>query len=255
MTATDENALFKGKTAIVTGSASGIGRQVAVDFAKGGANVVVTDIDEESMAQVAAEVDRLGGTAMVERCDVADPVAVENLVSDTINRFGTVDILVNNAGLLVKGTIEETTNELIDRTLDINVKGVLYFIRAVTPPMKRQRSGKIISLSSITGKNGDGSTTFAYGASKGAVISLTRSAARQLGPYNINVNAVAPHAVMTPMMHYWDDEKKKQATSLIPLRRLSTPKDVASVIVFLATEGSSFITGETINVNGGYYMD
>jgi 3-oxoacyl-[acyl-carrier protein] reductase len=169
--------------------------------------------------------------------------------------FGRVDILVNNAGLLVTGTIEETSDDIIDRTLDINVKGVLYCIRAVTPIMKKQRYGKIISLSSITGKNGDNSTVFVYGASKGAVMSLTRSAARQLGPYGINVNAVAPHAVMTSMMRYWDEERKKRVADQIPLRRLATVEDVSSLIVFLASEKSSFITGETINVNGGYYMD
>ncbi len=246
---------FKGRAAIVTGSASGIGRQVALDLASQGAKVVVTDIDGDGMARVVSEIETLGGTAFACPCDVAASEQVESLVLQAVDRFQTVDILVNNAGLLLSATLEETTNSDIDRTLDINVKGVLYCIRAVAPYMKRQRYGKIISLSSIAGKNGDGSTIFAYGASKGAVISITKSAARHLGPFNVNVNAVAPHAVMTPMMDYWDEVRKAKAAAVIPLRRLATPRDVSAVILFLASEESAFVTGETINVNGGYYMD
>ena len=155
---------------------------------------------------------------------------------------------------ILRSTLVETDDQ-IERTLDINIKGILYLIREIAPIMKRQRYGKIINLSSITGKNGDSSTILAYGASKGAVISITKSTARQLGPFNVNSNAVAPHAVMTPMMDYWDEERKKRAAESIPLRRLSTPKDISNVIVFLASEDASFINGETINVNGGYYMD
>jgi 3-oxoacyl-[acyl-carrier protein] reductase len=246
---------FTGRTAIVTGSASGIGRQVALDFAYQGANVVVTDIDKAGMEKVNKEIMDLGGTAFLAECDVTKVQDVEKTVGKVIERFNSIDILVNNAGLLLTGTIEETTDDVIDRTLDINVKGVMYFTRAVTPHMKRQRSGKIINVASITGKNGDNSTIFAYGASKGAVISLTRSVARQLGPYNINVNSVAPHAVMTPMMEYWDQARKDRSASQIPLHRLSTAGDVSAVIVFLASEEASFVTGETININGGYYMD
>jgi 3-oxoacyl-[acyl-carrier protein] reductase len=139
--------------------------------------------------------------------------------------------------------------------LAVNVKGVVYAIRAVTPIFKKKRYGKIVNVASITGKNGDNSTVFVYGASKGAVISLTRSVARQLGPYNVNVNAIAPHAVMTKMMSYWDDEKKRSFAERIPLRRLGTVQDMANLMLFLASDESSFITGETVNINGGYYMD
>lgn len=246
---------FSNKTAIVTGSAKGIGKQVALDFAAEGANVVITDIDDVGMDEVSKEIQNMGGRSLVVHCDVANPTEVDRLVNRVVEHFGSIEILVNNAGLLLTGTIEETTNDAIDRTLDINIKGVLYFIRAVTPIMKRQRYGKIVNLSSIAGKNGDNTTIFAYGASKGAVISITKSVARQLGPYNINTNAVAPHAVMTHMMDYWTEEKKEQVAKLIPLRRLATPKDISAAILFLASDEASFINGETININGGYYMD
>jgi 3-oxoacyl-[acyl-carrier protein] reductase len=246
---------FKGQVAIVTGSGSGIGRQVVLDLSGEGARVVVNDINSAAVTAVAREVSEKGGECVAEVCDVSDSAQVESLVARTLSAFGRIDILVNNAGLLLTGTIEETSNEIIDRTLGVNVKGVLYCIRAVAPVMKNQRFGKIISLSSITGKNGDNSTVFVYGASKGAVMSLTRSVARQLGQFGVNVNAVAPHAVMTDMMRYWDGERKKRVADQIPLRRLASAEDISSVILFLASEKSSFITGETINVNGGYYMD
>jgi 3-oxoacyl-[acyl-carrier protein] reductase len=180
---------------------------------------------------------------------------VDAMIKRAMDRFGRVDILINNAGLLLAGTIEETTDEIIDRTLDINVKGILYAIRAVTPIMKKQRYGKIVNVSSITGKNGDNTTFFVYGASKGAVISLTRSVARQLGPFGVNTNAVAPHAIMTGMMSYWDEEKKKSISDKIPVRRLGTVEDVSALMRFLASDEASFINGETVNINGGYYMD
>jgi 3-oxoacyl-[acyl-carrier protein] reductase len=121
--------------------------------------------------------------------------------------------------------------------------------------MKRQGYGRIVNVASITGKNGDNSTTFAYGASKGAVIALTRSVARQLGPFGITCNAIAPHAVMTSMMTYWDDEKKQSMADKIPVKRLGTVEDMSHLLMFLASDESSFINGETININGGYYMD
>lgn len=121
--------------------------------------------------------------------------------------------------------------------------------------MKAQQYGRIVNVSSITGKRGDNSTIFVYGASKGAVISLTRSTARQLGPFGITCNAIAPHAVMTEMMRYWDDGKKARMAESIPLKRLGTIQDMSNLMMFLASDEASFITGETVNINGGYYMD
>ncbi len=246
---------FAGKTALVTGAAQGIGRAVATDFAEEGASVVVSDILGDDIKKLESEIRERGGTVVAIPCDVSSRDQVEKLIEDAVSWVGSVDILVNNAGYLTTGTIEETTDEIIDRTLSVNLNGVLYAIRAVTPLMKRQGYGRIINVASITGKNGDNSTVFAYGATKGAVISLTRSVARQLGPFGITCNAIAPHAVMTKMMEYWDADKKQQIADKIPVRRLGTVEDMSALIRFLSSDESSFITGETVNINGGYYMD
>jgi 3-oxoacyl-[acyl-carrier protein] reductase len=216
---------------------------------------VIADVDEVALDKTVAYIESHCGKALGRLCDVASRKQVDSLISQTREQFGVLHILVNNAGVLIPGTIEETTDEIIDKTLDVNVKGVLYAIRAVAPIMKAQRYGRIVNVASITGKNGDNTTVFAYGASKGAVISLTRSVARQLGPFGITCNAIAPHAVMTDLMQYWDDDKKKDIASRIPVRRLGTEQDMAALMCFLASEESGYINGETVNINGGYYMD
>jgi 3-oxoacyl-[acyl-carrier protein] reductase len=246
---------FQGKVAIITGAAQGMGKQLALDMVEEGAKVVISDILPDLLEQTRQEIEQRGGHCLALICDVTDREQVDQMVQKTMESFGRIDILVNNAGLLTPGTIEGTSDELIDRTLDINVKGVLYAIRAVTPVMKKQRYGRIVNVSSITGKAGDNKTTFAYGASKGAVISLTRSTARALGPFGITANAIAPHAVMTALMSYWDEEKKSSVAEKIPVKRLGTVQDMSYLMMFLASDESSYITGETININGGYYMD
>jgi 3-oxoacyl-[acyl-carrier protein] reductase len=246
---------FGGKVAIVTGAAKGMGQATAVEMCRDGASVMITDIDKSGLEETAQMIQRSGGKITMEVCDIQDRAQVDALIQRTKKELGRLDILVNNAGLLLPGTIEETTDDIIDRTLNINVKGLLYAIRSATPIMKEQKYGRIVNVSSITGKNGDNSTVFVYGASKGAVISLTRSVARQLGPFGVTCNAIAPHAVMTEMMKYWTDEKKQCAADAIPVRRLGTVEDIAHLICFLSSDDASFINGETVNINGGYYMD
>ena len=246
---------FKDKVAVITGAAKGMGRQTAFDMAGEGAVVVIADIDEAALAKTVADIESHGGKAFGRLCNVASRAQVDSLINQTREKHGALHILINNAGILIPGTIEETTDQIIDKTLDVNVKGVLYAIRAATPIMKAQRYGRIVNVASITGKNGDNTTVFAYGASKGAVISLTRSVARQLGPFGVTCNAIAPHAVMTDLMHYWDQAKKDDIASRIPVRRLGSEQDMAALMCFLASEESGYINGETVNINGGYYMD
>ncbi len=246
---------FEGKVAIITGSGQGMGKQVALDMAHEGAKVVVSDIIPELLDEVKKEIKDAGGECLTLICDVAKREQVDSMIRKTFDTYGRIDILINNAGLLRTGRIEELSDELMDQTLDINVKGVLYAIRAVTPIMKAQKYGRIVNVASITGKRGDNKTTIVYGASKGAVITITMSAARELAQYGITVNAIAPHAVMTTLMSYWTEERKREAAELIPLKRLGTVHDMSYLMMFLASDEASFITGECVNINGGHYMD
>lgn len=246
---------FVDKVAFITGGGQGMGQQLAVDMAREGARVVVVDIDVQGLEETRTLLEEQNSDYLIIECDISDYVQVADAIGKTIGKYGRLDILVNNAGLLRNATIEETTNDLIDKTIDINIKGILYAIREVTPIMKRQSYGRIVNVSSITGKNGDNSTTFVYGASKGAVITITRSVARQLGPFGITCNAIAPHAVMTKMMYYWDDAKKDAMAEKIPVKRLGTVKDMSNLMMFLSSDDASFINGEVVNINGGYYMD
>jgi 3-oxoacyl-[acyl-carrier protein] reductase len=249
------NTGFNNKVALITGSAKGIGKSTAQIMANQGANIILTDIDKEALDKTYDEFHNKGYHVKKILIDLSHKEGVEQLINTTVEEFGRIDILVNNAGILLSSSIEDTTDKMIDLTIDINLKAVLYAIRAVTPIMKKQKYGRIVNLASITGKRGDNSTTFVYGSTKGAIITMTRSVARQLGPWGITCNAIAPHAVMTEMMNYWTDEKKQTMADKIPVKRLGTVEEMAQLITYLASDQAGFITGETININGGYYMD
>jgi 3-oxoacyl-[acyl-carrier protein] reductase len=249
------NDRFTGKVAFITGAAQGIGFQLACDMAKEGAAVIISDVDAGALKKAGEILTGQGARYLTVQCDVSDCAQVEKAVDEGYKKFGRIDILVNNAGILKNFPIEETTNELIDATIGINVKGALYAIRAVTPIMKKQNYGRIINVSSICGKMGDHSTTYVYGASKGALLSVTRSVAYQLGPFGVTCNSVAPHAVMTNLMAYWDEGRRQDAAAKIPVRRLGTVEDISALMMFLASDEAGFINGENVNINGGYYMD
>ncbi|MDR2662797.1 MAG: glucose 1-dehydrogenase [Treponema sp.] len=246
---------FTDKVALITGSAQGIGFQLALDIAKEGGKVVISDVDDGALQEGGKILAQAGAEYLALSCDVRDRGQVEDMVGKTVETFGRLDILVNNAGILKNFTIEETTDELLDATIGINVMGALYAIRAVTPVMKKQKYGRIINVSSICGKMGDHSTTYVYGASKGALLSVTRSVAYQLGPFGITCNSIAPHAVMTKLMAYWDESRRQDAANKIPVRRLGTVEDMSYLMMFLASDEAGFINGENVNINGGYYMD
>ena len=245
-----------GKTAIVTGSSHGIGRGVALMLGEQGANVVVNFSKSEERAQSAvSEIALQGSQAIAVKADVSQSEEVKKLIDTCVNRFGRLDILVNNAGILPFGGIEEITDDILDRVMKVNFYGTFYCCREAALVMKRQKYGKIVNISSIAAKQGDNTTAACYGSSKGAQSVLTKSLARQLGPFGVNVNAVAPHAIITPMMDYWNEEKRVEMMERIPIGRLGKPRDVAVAVLFLVSDEADFITGQIINVNGGYLMD
>jgi 3-oxoacyl-[acyl-carrier protein] reductase len=246
---------LKGKTAIVSGASRGIGKAIAEALVKEGASVALVDIDPGPLQETALKINEEGGTAFAIQTDVSDAEAVEKMASEVIHRFGAVDILVNNAGIILRGVFTDLARKDWERVLSVNLGGTFNCCKAVVPHMIEQGGGKIVNVSSIAGKIGDITASPAYGTSKGAINTFTKSLARQLAEYGINVNAVAPHAIETDMSAQWSEEKRRDVISSIPLKRLGKPEEVAAVVVFLATEGAGFITGEVVNINGGFLMD
>lgn len=246
---------LKDKVALVTGAARGIGKAIALTLAQEGASVVIADVDEEGIRQVVQEIEARGHRAKAVKVDVSQRQEVQRLVSEAVSTFGKIDILVNNAGIIRRGNFVEHKQQEWEKVLSVNLGGTFNCSQEVTPLMIKQRGGKIINITSIAGKVGDLASAPSYGASKGAMNTFTFSLARELAPYGINVNAIAPHAIETEMSAEWSDEKRRQIVESIPLKRLGTPEEVAEAVVFLASDGANFITGEVLDVNGGYLMD
>jgi 3-oxoacyl-[acyl-carrier protein] reductase len=246
---------FAGKVALVTGAARGIGEAIALKLAQEGADVVVTDVDMEGAQRVAQEIEGLGRKATAVQADVSQREAVQRLVSETLSVFGKIDILVNNAGIIRRGTFLEHDPQDWEKVLSVNLGGTFNCAKEVVPLMVKQGGGKIVNISSVVGKMGDVASAPSYGTSKGAMNTFTKSLARELAPYGINVNAVAPHAIETDMSREWSEEKRRQIVEAIPLKRLGKPEEVAEVVAFLASDGAGFITGQILDVNGGYLMD
>ena len=244
------------KTAIVTGGGTGIGRSVALTFAEAGADVVVCGRTMSNLDKVAGEIKALGRRSLAVDTDVSVKEQVWNVVKKTADMFGKIDILVNNAGVIRAATLLEMTEEDWDYVVDINLKGVFLCMQAVASHMTEQRSGKIINVSSISGRGGglpDGSS---YCASKAGVIQLTRNAAYELGEYGISVNCIAPGLIITPMVRRGKSPEKleqviEERKKVSVVGRVGEPEDIASAALFLASEDSSFISGQTIPVDGG----
>jgi 3-oxoacyl-[acyl-carrier protein] reductase len=213
------------------------------------------DVDQEKLQALNSEIRTKKGEALTIFCDITKSSDVRKMVDQVQKGFGRVDILVNNAGIIKRGTIETVTEEDWDQVIEVNLKGTFNCCKAVAGIMKQQGYGKIVNISSIAGKMGDITSAPGYGPSKAGVDALTKTLARQLAPYGINVNGVAPHAIETEMSAQWSEERRKEIIASIPLGRLGKPEDVASAVLFLASDEASFITGEILDVNGGALMD
>jgi len=246
--------LLKGKTAIVTGGSLGIGSAIAVGLGRQGANVALNFRKHaEEAERVAGQVLEAGGKGVAIRADVTSFDDAQEMVKKVVETFGGLDILVNNAGINRDRTIWKMSEPEWDEVIDTNLKGYFNYIRAAAPIMKEQKSGKIVNVTSINGLRGKFGQSN-YSASKAGIIGLTKAVAREMGAFNVNVNAVAPGLIETEMMAQAPDKVKQMALAEIVLGRLGRPEEVADVVVFLCTEASRHITGEVINVSGGQYI-
>lgn len=246
--------MLKEKIAIITGAAQGIGRGIALEYAKQGATVaiIVRKLDERSESLI-KEIESIGSTAKAYASDAADFNSAKDVVAEVMKDFGKIDILVNNAGITKDGLLMRMTEEQWDMVINTNLKSAFNYIHAVTPVMVRQRSGSIINISSIVGISGNAGQAN-YAASKAGLIGLTKSVAKELGGRNIKVNAIAPGFIATEMTGSLNEDTKKQWILNIPLHREGKVEDVAGVAVFLASNLSSYVSGQVINCCGGLNM-
>ncbi|MDZ7290706.1 MAG: 3-oxoacyl-ACP reductase FabG [candidate division KSB1 bacterium] len=236
---------------LITGASRGIGRATALLAAKAGASVAINYRQAKSDADsLVAEIVKNRGKAAAFQADVGNYSEVEKMVAAVLQHFGQIDILVNNAGIWTYGAIDTMPEAVWDETMAANLKSIYNCCRLVVPHMKARRSGKIINISSTAGQRGEAFHSH-YAATKGAIISFTKSLAPELAPYNILVNCVAPGWVATDMSNAAIAEEGENITNLIPLRRPGTPEEIAGAILFLASDLASYITGEILNVNGG----
>jgi meso-butanediol dehydrogenase/(S,S)-butanediol dehydrogenase/diacetyl reductase len=254
------------QVAIVTGAGQGIGRASALALAAAGADVVAVDINEGTLAETLAAIKTKGRRALAIRADLGSVKEIDRMVAETVAAFGKIDILVNNAGVTRRAYIMDLTEEDWDRIHRVNAKGVFFCLQRVAKEMIPRRSGRIINIASVAAKGFPGTSNAIYAASKGAVVSLTKTAAQQLGPHNINVNAVCPGIVRTEL--YKDivrvmsetegltiEAVEQRAVAGVPLRRANEPEDIADMVVFLASPGARNIAGQSFNVDGGLIPD
>ncbi len=243
-----------GKVAVVTGGSRGIGRATAMALAEQGATVVVTYVRGEAEARaVVTAIEEKGGKAEASGFDVADMAAAEAAVAEVAKRHGRLDIVVANAGIAIDGLVLRVKEEDFDRLFAVNVKGAIACARAAIKPMMKARTGRIVFLSSIVGEMGNAGQT-AYAATKAAILGVTKTLAREYASRNITVNAVAPGFIDTEMTTAIPDEARKHMLGAIPLGRTGRAEEIAAAVAFLASDEASYITGETLRVNGGMLM-
>lgn len=243
-----------GKVALITGGTRGIGKQIAVTFAKEGYDIAVNYITlNDEVEKTKKEVEEAGVKCFAIFGDVSKFDDSENMVKEVVNEFGRIDVLVNNAGITKDMLIMRMKREDFESVIDVNLVGTFNVTKNVVPYMMKQREGRIINLSSVVGISGNAGQTN-YSASKAGIIGFTKSLAKEVGSRNILVNAVAPGFIATRMTDVLKDEVKEEISKTIPLKRMGTPQDVANVVKFLASEDSSYITGQVINIDGGMLM-
>ncbi|MBQ9566152.1 MAG: SDR family oxidoreductase [Synergistaceae bacterium] len=247
--------LLSGKSAIITGSSRGIGRAIAFAFAREGADVVIHGTNAESLSALQAELRRSGARCEYAAGDIGEPSTADILAETCLRAFGKIDILVNNAGINSRYRFVDLPPEVWDRTLRTNLGGAFYTCKRVVPVMLERGSGAIVNVSSSAGKTAHPNASACYGASKAALDALTRQLAYELAPHGIRVNSVCPGPIETDMSRQWTPEYREKVLESVPLRRLGREEDVADAVVFLASDKASFIVGESVNVNGGKYMN
>ena len=247
---------LKNKVVIITGARRGMGRSHALKLAEAGAKVVVADISKEDCQKVADEIQKNKGEAISVKCDVSKKEEVENMVGQAIDKWGKVDVLVNNAGVIKFKPFIELTEEEWDRTLDVNLKGYFLCAQAAAKEMIKKKSGIIINIASVEmGQVGNGMPNIIdYCASKGGVVAMTEALTVELAPYNIRVNAISPGAIETPMSEAAKEDPQllEQVLAKIPMRRMGKPEEVSNLVLFLASDASSYINGSTIVIDGGW---
>ncbi len=245
---------LKGKVALVTGAAQGIGKSIAFALAKEGADIVVSDINFDLASQTAKELESLGVKTMPLKTNVSDFADVEQGVSQIVAKMGKIDILVNNAGITKDTLLMRMKKEDWDAVISVNLTGVFNCTKIVSTLMMKQRSGKIVSIASIVGEMGNFGQAN-YAASKAGVIGFTKTVARELASRGVCANAVAPGFIQTAMTDKLSDDVKNAMMAQIPMQKLGSPDDVANAVLFLASPESDYITGQVINVNGGMLMN
>ena len=241
---------LQGRAAVVTGSARGIGKAIALELARRGAAVVISDVDEAGAQATASEIEALGRRSLAVHCNVARREEVEALVARALEGLGRLDIFVNNAGITRDTLLVRMSEEQWDLVLDINLKGTFFGCQAAAKAMMKARAGKIVNIASITGLIGNVGQAN-YSASKAGVIALTRTVAKELASRGIQVNAVAPGFIETEMTHELPEKAREAFLRNIPLGRPGTPQDVAAAVCFLASSSADYITGQCLTIDGG----